>query len=107
MSKIINENFPHKSFIDSNYSNVNGNGNGNCYGYADGSSFSNMHCDDCSSGNSWAPGWGHDYFSSIVDPSSLTPLTFVSEYELNTWDEAWEIATEEEKMVLIQWIGLR
>jgi hypothetical protein len=49
-----------------------------------------------------------DFITSIVDPLFLHPLRFLTkENVIVSWDDAWELATEEERAVLIQWMNLR
>jgi hypothetical protein len=48
------------------------------------------------------------WITSMVDATHIDrPVTFVHNCTPISWDDAWEIATEEEKLILIQWMQLK
>jgi hypothetical protein len=82
---------------------------GDGYNYSDGSSFGSDDSCIYSDGDSNGGGVSYSFITSIVDPTVLSPLLFfLKEKETEiTWDDAWNIATEDEKMILIQLMQLR
>jgi hypothetical protein len=93
------------------------NGYGNSVGYFNGDSvgynFRSGNAITLGDGNSRGKVALH-YFDlltvdcmSKVDPIRLDPLTFSVQGVNKTWDEVWDLSTEEEKLVLIQWMNIR
>jgi hypothetical protein len=98
-----------------------GNGDGTFDSYSDGDSYGHGYGYGSGCGNGdggidgLADGCGNGYgtmcrkyITSVSDPVCLSPLQFLTkEKGIVIWDEAWKLATEEEKLVLIQWMNLK
>ncbi len=51
---------------------------------------------------------GFSMISTMIDSIDIDrPISFLSDWRAIGWDEAWDIATEEEKLILIQLISLK
>jgi hypothetical protein len=58
-------------------------------------------------GDSWGSGASMSKISTVVDAFNLFPLVLIRNNMSITWDEAWNIASEDEKLVLIQYLPLK
>jgi hypothetical protein len=84
------------------------NSRGNCYGYFDGTSLGRQEsCRDDGSSFSELPTVISEDVNSVVDPVCILPLKFFIDRETRDWDDAWSVATEDEKLILIQWMQLK
>ncbi len=62
----------------------------------------------------YADGHGNGYVrnrqrreNSAIDPVSLCPLVFYKDSTYISWDDVWDEATEDEKLILIQLMCLK
>jgi hypothetical protein len=116
MSKILelkNENFFNKMFPCRPRYGTFDNGTQNGNNFLDGYSYGYGICDGEGeyNGNSYSCCIVDYHMTSnvttIADAVDLEPLEFISNNKIVTWDDAWGIATEEEKLILILWMPLR
>jgi hypothetical protein len=85
---------------------------GNGWDACDGNSDGNSDCDGHTFGRGESFGSGRriSMVTSVVDAYCISPLMFSyagGGRRIIDWDEAWKIATEEEKLILIQLMVLR
>ncbi len=106
MSKII------QNYNDISIKPVSHSGT-DAYTYRNGESDASDFSDgDCWS-NGESSGLTHSCFLRIsgliqlVDPINLEPLTFFVRGFSKTWDEVWEMANQDEKLILIQLMCLK
>jgi hypothetical protein len=86
---------------------------GNAINYSNGHSYSSrqdLGLKTTHEKKGMSDGTGHaamTCITSIVDPVTYSPLQFYKNTDIITWDDAWKISSEDEKLILALWMPIR